>query len=280
MNVIKFYKDRIVTFVFDEKTDEWCEKNIDDLFQPITFYFGKLVDFDKDLTVFDFINHLNKNREILDAFFLSYNNGISIEKFYKECLEEKEIGYQEIISDVEIAWETDLYKDENINFRFINFWTTFFGRVNEKYDVGIDANIPIRSMNLIRLRNWKHLPLRINRFIYFQEIDASKKRKVYTKLSGIKEFTLMDILCGFLKELAWYGDPEQQLETAKEIEKKFHEMKKEGKDSVTMDIRKPVSKIDLNHLEDELKKCIDEEDYLKAKTIKEKIDIEKKKQEQ
>jgi hypothetical protein len=55
-------------------------------------------------------------------------------------------------------------------------------------------------------------------------------------------------------------------------------MKEEGKEEIVIDVKKPVYKHDLKHLEDELKKCIDEEDYLKAKSIKEKIDIEKKNQ--
>jgi hypothetical protein len=276
MNIVKFYKDKIVTFVYDEEKEDWIEKDIEELYQPLTFCFGKLVDFDQDLTVFDFIKHLNKNKEIIDTFFIAYNNGISIQKFYDECLEKKEVGYSDKIKEIEIAWETDIYKDETINLRFVNDWTTFFGRVSKEYENEVDANIPIRSVNLIRLRNWKHLPLKLNRFIYFQEIDVNKKRKVYTKLSGIKEFTLMDIICGFLKELTWYGDPEQQVEVAKEIAQKFKEMKEEGKEEIIIDIKKPVSKNDLKHLEDELKKCIDEEDYLKAKSIKEQIDIEKK----
>jgi hypothetical protein len=280
MNIVKFYKDKIVTFVYDEEKEDWVEKNIEELYQPITFCFGKLVDFDQDFTVFDFIKHLNKNKEIIDTFFIGYNNGIRIQKFYDECLEKKEAGYSDKIKEIEIAWETDIYKDETINFRFVNDWTTFFGRVIKEYEYEVGANIPIRSVNLIRLRNWKHLPLKLNRFIYFQEIDINKKRKVYTKLSGIKEFTLMDVICGFLKELTWYGDPERQVEVAKEIAQKFKEMKEEGKEEILIDVKKPVYKHDLKHLEDELKKCIDEEDYLKAKSIKEKIDTEKKNQEQ
>jgi hypothetical protein len=275
MNIIKFYKEKISTFIYNEEKECWDEKDIEELFQPINFYFGKIVVFDEELTVFDFINQLNKNKEIIDNFFVGYNNGISIQKFYEECLEKQEYGYSEKIKEIEIAWETDVYKDEAINFRFINDWTTFFGIVNEEYESEIDANIPIRSVNLIRLRNWKHLPLKLNRFIYFQEIDVNKKRKVYTKLSGIKEFTLMDIICGFLRELTWFGDPQQQVETAKEIANKFKEMKDEGKEEIAVEIKKPLPKNDLKHLEEELKKCIEEENYLKAKTIKEKIDIEK-----
>ena len=275
MNVIKIYKEKIVTFVYNEEKEDWEEKDIKELFVPINFYFGKLVDFDENLTVFDFINHLYQNKEIIDSLFVGFNNNISIEKFYNECLNHVEYGYINKIESIEIAWETDIFKDESIKYRFINDWVTFFGRVNKHVDE-VERNIPIRSMNLIRLRNWKNLPLKLNRFISFQEIDANKQRKIYTKLSGIKEFLLLDVISGFLKELTWYGDPEQQVETAREITKKFEEMKQEGKEEIVIDIKKPVQKVDLKLLEDELKKSIDEEDYLKAKSIKEQIEIEKK----
>lgn len=275
MNVVKFYKDKIVTFVYDEEQEDWIEKDIQELYLPINFYFGKLVDFDDDFTVFDFIKHLYKNKEIIDSLFIGFNNNISIEKFYNECLNHVEHGYINKIESIEIAWETDIFKDESIKYRFINDWVTFFGRVNKDVDE-VERNIPIRSMNLIRLRNWKNLPLKLNRFISFQEIDVNKQRKIYTKLSGIKEFLLLDVISGFLKELTWYGDPEQQVEVAREIAKKFEEMKQEGKEEIVIDIKKPVQKVDLKLLEDELKKSIDEEDYLKAKSIKEQIETEKK----
>jgi len=275
MNVIKIYKEKIVTFVYNEEKEDWEEKDIKELFMPINFYFGKIVDFDENLTVFDFINHLYKNKEIIDEFFVGYNNNITIEKFYNECLEEKEGNFSNNIKEIEISWETDIFKDETIKYNFINNWVTFFGRVKDNID-DVDKNIPIRSMNLIRLRNWKELPLKLNKFIYFQEIDLNKKRKVYTKLSGIKDFTFLEVICGFVKELTWYGDPEQQVEIAKEIANKFSEMKKSGDEEMIIDIKKPVSKVDLKHLEDELQKSIDEEDYLKAKLIKEQIEAERK----
>jgi len=275
MNIVKIYKDKIVTFTYNEEQEIWEEKDIKESFMPINFYFGKLVDFDEDLTVFDFINHLYENKEIIDNFFIGYNNNIKIEKFYNECLQETEDGFPNNIKEIEIAWETDIFKDETIKYSFINNWVTFFGRVKDNVK-DVDKNIPIRSMNLIRLRNWKDIPIHLNRFIYFQEIDLNKKRKVYTKLSGIKEFTLLDVICGFLKELTWYGDPEQQVEIAKEIAIKFNDMNKSASEEIVIDIKKPVSKVDLKHLEDELQKSIEEEDYLKAKFIKEQIESEKK----
>jgi hypothetical protein len=276
MNFIKFYKNHITTFIFDETAGEWIEKNIEDNFFPINFYFNKLVYFEENLTVFDFIKHLYNNKEIIDAFFSAYNNGVSIEKFYQECLEKQEYSYKQDIKEIEIVWESDYFKDEENNINFINDWVSFFGIISEK-SLDINNSLPIRSMNLIKLRNWKNLPLRINRFICYQSIDINKKRKVYTKLSGIKEFTLLDLICGFLKELTWYGEPEQQAEVAKELFKRIEEASEKGEENVVIHISKKNPPLDLSQMEAELKKSIEDEDYIKAKNIKEMIDEEKSK---
>lgn len=64
----------------------------------------------------------------------------------------------------------------------------------------------------------------------------------------------MDIICGFLKKLAWHGDQKHQVEAAKEITKRFKECERCEKKDGVIDIKKPVSNHDLKHIEYELKK--------------------------
>jgi len=286
MHLIKFYKDKITTFVFEELEGDFVEADINDLCLPLNRHLSKFVDFDDDLTVKDFITHLNNNKKDIENIFSSYMNNVSLEELYKEILQEQTDDYIEDINEIEIVWETEIFKDKEIKEYFIHERVSYIGVNFIEEDT--EEDIYIKSMNFSPMRNWKNLPISINRFITYQEINYNEKTdrllKPKNKLSGIKSMNLFQLISGFLNEITIYGSPKVQLEISKKINSKIEEAKESGKESFEFSIPledletdelKPKNSLKL--LELELKKAIDEEDYIRAKKIKEKLDSFKKK---
>jgi hypothetical protein len=281
MHLIKFYKDKITTFVFEELKGDFVETDINELCLPLNRHLSKFVDFDDNFTVKDFMNHLNNNKKDIENIFTSYMNNVSLEELYKEILEEQTNDYFDDINEIEIVWETEIFKDKEIKEYFIHERVSYIGVNFSEGDA--EEDIYIKSMNFIPMRNWKDLPISINRFITYQEINYNEKTdkflKPKNKLSGIKSMNLFQLISGFLSELTIYGSPKTQLEISKKINSKIEEMKDSGKESFEFSI--PFDELETDEfksknstklLELELKKAIEEEDYIRAKKIKEKLD--------
>lgn len=281
MHLIKFYKDKITTFVFNETEGIMNEVDINDSCLPLSRYLNKFVDFDEDLTVKDFIKHLTNHKKDVENIFSSYMNNVSMEEIYEECLQTEQFEYEEDINEIEIVWETDLFKDQEIGEYFIHEYTGFIGVYYD--DSGYQDDIFIKSMALVPLRNWKDLPISINRFITYQEVNFNEKTKRFlkpkNKLTGIKSINLFDLISGFLHELTVYGNPKMQLGISEKINSRIEEMKNKGEKSFEISIsldelqdeENNVNK-NSNTLEKELKKAIEDEDYIRAKKIKDKLD--------
>jgi hypothetical protein len=282
MHLIKFYKDKITTFVFDDLKGDFLETDINELCLPLNRHLSKFVDFEEDFTVKDFITHLNNHKKDIENIFSSYMNNVSFDEIYEEILQEKEPDYLDDINELEIVWETDLFKDKEIKEYFIHERISYIGVYFDENENEEDE-IYIKSMNFMPMRNWKDLPISINRFITYQEINYNERTNNFSKpknkLAGLKSVSLFQLISGFLSELTIYGSPKTQLEISKKINSKIEEMKDSGKESFEFSI--PFDDLETDEfksknstklLEIELKKALEEEEYLRAKQIKEKLD--------
>lgn len=287
MHLIKFYKDKITTFVFDDLREDFIETDINELCLPLNRHLSKFVDFEEGFTVKDFINHLNNNKKDIENIFSSYMNNVSLDEIYEEILQEKEDDYLDDVNELEIVWETELFKDKEIKEYFIHERISYIGVFFDE-SVKNEEEVYIKSMNFMPMRNWKDLPISINRFITYQEINYNEKTNNFSKpknkLTGLKSVSLFQLISGFLNEFTIYGSPKTQLEISKKINSKIEEMKESGKESFEFSI--PFDELEADELKNknslkllelELKKALEEEDYLRAKQIKEKLDKLKKK---
>jgi hypothetical protein len=285
MHLIKFYKDKITTFIFDDLRGDFLENDINELCLPLNRHLSKFVDFEEDFTVKDFVTHLNNHKKDIENIFSSYMNNVSLDEIYEEILQEKDPNYLDDINELEIVWETEIFKDKEIKEYFIHEKISYIGVY---FDENEEDEIYIKNMNFISMRNWKDLPVSINRFINYQEVNYNERTNSFSKpknkLAGLKSVSLFQLISGFLSELTIYGSPKTQSEISKKINSKIEEMKEKGEKSFEFSI--PFDELETDELKSknsaklldlELKKALEEEDYLRAKQIKEKIEKLKKK---
>ena len=286
-HLIKFYKDKITTFVYKEEFNDFVETNIEELPEPFSDYYNHIVDFDINITVKDFIVQLNKHFIDIDKSFSAFNHGLSINLFYQETFNEPEKEYAKESDIIEIAWETDCVQESNVN--YISEWVTFYGKINN-FKRKHPFDVPTRAMQIIPLRNWKDLPLRLNKVILYREVDF-QNNKSELKLKGIKQFILFELLSGFLYDLTYHGTPEQQISISNEIRAQIKNMNENMEENFPIsfvpaeeflkeEIKEKSSstksktkkkKPTLEELNAELKKYVDNEEFEKAQKVKEKI---------
>jgi hypothetical protein len=295
-NLIKFYKDKITTYVYEDnglEIGDFIETDIEKLGKPFTSYYGHAVDFDENLTVRDFVTLLNKYADIINSSFTAYNHGINIEVYYKEIFNEPEEDYSNEADFIELYWETDCIKEKDIN--FIADWVTFCGKIrNFKKKHLFDT--PTRAMHIVPMRNWKDLPLKLNKFISYREMNAEGNSSSL-KFIGVKLTLLFDLISGFLFDLTYHGTPEQQIIIANNIKSQIKNMsegfmnkppisfvpigemfsKEDVDDKKTKSKPTKRKKQSLDELNELLKSYIDNENYEKAKEIQDKIKSIKKK---
>lgn len=291
-NLIKFHKDKITTWVFNDDMNDWKEVSLEDLTFPISDYFNHLVDFSDDLTVKDFIRLLNHYKAELDKHFSAYNHGYEFDIYYKESLKSPQPDHFKECDEIEIIWETDVQKENGIN--FILDWVTFCGRI-KNFKKQHDFDIPTRGMQMSPLRDWKELPLKLNKMIFYEENSPTslfKSRKSSPKLQGIKHFSLFEVLSGFIYELTCHGTPEQQISMANEVKAQIKSITENIFDVpislIPLDagIIKPIEltpapkpEETLEDLNKKMKRYVDSEEFEKAQEIKEKISSINKKKE-
>ena len=295
-NLIKFHKDKITTYVFNDEENDWKEVSIKELGFPISDYFNHLIDFADDLTVKDFILLLNEYKEELDKTFSAYNHGYEFEIYQKEVMKEQQPDYFKECDEIEIVWNTEVIRENGIN--FIMDWVTFCGRI-KNFKPKNEIDVPIRAMQLSPLRDWKNLPLRLNKMIYYEEMTpfGGRTRKIPTRLQGIKNFSLFNVLSGFIYELTCHGTPEQQISMANEVKAQIKSISEKISESISdgnvsfipldAGIIKPIDfksaekslkkEESLEELNKKMKEYIDSEKYEKAQEVKERIDSLNKK---
>jgi hypothetical protein len=261
-DLIKFYKNSIVTNIYDPDGKNAKEVDIRLLDYDLSYYFNNIVEFDDGLTVEDFLNQLSKYEKLIDLTFESYTNSIPL------CLYMREIytipDEKNIIKNLDYI---ELFEEINIYEDYLENYLSFRGIKDKKID-----NDTV--LNLIPLRYWKHLKFKINNIttMYKNTLDKKGKIQKYDLIyTGQKDFTLFEVLSNFLLELTSYGEPA-------EISAVYNELKSEELKNYieSEEIQNEINLIKNDFLNEELEDAIKKEDYEKAKKLKEEIENNKK----
>ena len=215
-HLLKFYKDKITTFVYNEELTDFVEVSISELEEPLSEYFNYIVDIVDGVTVKDFLTLLSKYAEDINKMFSGFNHGNKIELYLNELSLPVEQDYLKECDEIEMIWDAEVVKEEGVS--YIADWVTFCGRILN-FKPAHEYDIPTRAMHIVPLRNWKDLPLKLNRFVLYQETSATNFKKMTTKLSGVKQFSFFNLLSGFIYELTYHGTPEQQIALSNDIKK-------------------------------------------------------------
>ena len=285
-NFIKFYKDKITVYVYVDEEIDWKETNILDIGFPISDYFNHAVEFSEDLTVKDFVVLLNKYSNEIDMHFSAYNHGLEFDIYHREVLKKQQKDYFKECDEIEIIWETEVQKEEGIN--FIIDWVSFCGRI-KNFKPKHQFDIPTRNMQMSPLRDWKDLPLKLNKMIFYEETSPFQIKRSTSRLHGIKQFNLFDVISGFLYELTCFGTPEQQIIMARDTREQIKNISENLFDSnvsfipvgagiINMDeapidsvLSKQKKEESIEDLTKKMKKHVDAEEFEKAHEIKTKI---------
>ena len=280
-NLIKFYKDKITTYVYNDSDIDWVETNINELNAPLSDYFNHLVEFSEDLSVKDFVFLLEKYKDELDKHFTAYNHDLNFDIYLNEIRKEPEPDFFNECDEVEIVWETEVQKESGVN--FIMDWVTFVGRI-KNFKPQHQLDVPTRGLHMSPLRNWKNLPLKLNKMIFYSPSPFESRKSI---LKGIKHFSLFNVLSGFIYELTLHGTPEQQIRNTNDIKEQIKKAAEEFLDAQVYFIPLEAGLIPPMYFEEpqesveelvkKMEKFVEEEEFEKAQEIKNKINIISKK---
>ena len=107
MRKIIIYKDKITTMEWHEQERTWVEHDIAKLEGSIIKYLNRLVEIKPDVTVYDFMKHLEAYEATIDYFFQDFTRGVSLRPFLEEM--EKD-GEDAGLGNIELIWEGETKK--------------------------------------------------------------------------------------------------------------------------------------------------------------------------
>ena len=260
------YKDKITSTFWDEESQTWMEYDIAKNDGQLTQYFNQPVEIKEDVTIEDFMIHLEKHEKVIDFCFSAYNHGNAFGLYLEDMRAKLSDDYKKDtnVTEIEMCWFGEVIEEE------LTIFGTFRGWIDEKTSIenGLE-NVGPYGMEFTPLSLWKNsiLSLNENLIIIKHEDENSVEEDVF--FDGFKAWKLYDVISSFLHELTAYGSPEEREELMNKIRQ--YDIKDVAKD-------KEKAKFWLDFLESELKnnkidmsQAIENEDYERASKLKEAI---------
>lgn len=231
--MIKIYKDKIIATVYNPKTSSWEDINVIEQDESLLNYFKDEVQVAKDVTVLDLMKILQRESNVIDTVFFSWNGGIPIQVF--------------------LDWVEEHPGEENKSFKKVVF-SQFIDLSQGKFDLVKDVVVEdqkgeTHGLDFSQISEWYHLPIEIDNKLLS---DISELNKPIT-------LSLFDFLAMFLDELTFYGRPENQISQVKEIVQTLQEFKEVSLEPT------------LEQLEDQLTQALQKEDYEAASILRDEI---------
>lgn len=237
---LTFYNNKITISLWNPEMEKWEEIVIKPEEYSISFFLNYVVKFDSKLTIKGFMKQLKPFKYEIDLIFESFSLGHNLDLYY-ENMEEK----SEIVND-DIAYIEF--------FRIIELEDNEINESNTFQAISKCGDLPY-SLRLYQIKNYKNKPFILN--TGYEIIDYNKNGEII--VSGNKDFTLYELLSGFIYEITYSGSPENQiLETENLIESGELELYS-------------LNELKLDKLREELDKSIIDEDYEKASYLKKEI---------
>jgi hypothetical protein len=245
---VKFYNNKITINHWVEEDENWEEDSIKDLEVTISELLRSPVEFSEDLTIYGFMKQLEPFVDEIDELFVSSSLGYSLKK-YLDVLDKKtkKDDFVDNINFVEFYWSAEIYDDE------FTEYCSFHG-------IGLEDEISY-GLDFSPIYKWCHLPFVLNTDYEIYNLYKNNEPIMILK----KDFTVYNLLDGFIYELTFNGSPDEQLEEFEKILSEIEDIKEHPEEYATFD------ELKLEQLELKLKKCIENEDYETAQEIKEEI---------
>lgn len=240
--MIKIYKDKIIAKVYNAKTNSWEEINVIEQDESLLNYFKDEVQIAEDVTVLDLMKILQRESNVIDTVFFSWNGGIPVQIFL-DWVKEHPGEQNKSLKKIVFSQFVDLSQDE---FKLIK-------------DISVEDHTGnVHRLDYMQISEWYHLPI---------EIDNDLVSEIHELNKPIK-LSLFDFLAMFLDELTFYGRPENQISHVKEMIQTLEEFKEVSLEPITLT---------LEQLQDQLTQALQKEDYEAASILRDEIKRKQKK---
>jgi len=265
MYKVIIHKHKITFNQWDNEKQDWYEEDIKDS-GPISKFFSKTVEIQSDVTVEDFMKHLQTYEQDIDFCFAGFTNGVSIKLFLEEMNKEPDSVFE--VKEVQLFWFGE-YLDSNLK---IDGGLIAMLTKETAKEKGLDHEEPF-GLEFIAINNWKTSPLKLNENVIIVDFgcpgDHEQKEEVI--LDGFKYWNLFEIISSFLYVLSENGSPKQREEKIAILESQKFDVDNLGTNKAQVELFQRYLQEEIECIRSKMEVAVNEEKFevaaeLKAKT--------------
>jgi len=263
---IIIYKDKIASTFWDEPSQSWVEFDIAKEEGQLTQYFNQPVEIKEDVTVEDFMKHLERHEKIIDFCFAAYNHDNSLRLYLDDMRAELSDDYKKDtnVNEIEMCWFGEIIEEE------LNIFGTFRGWIDENKAIenGIE-NVGPYGMEFTPMSLWKNSLISLNENIVIIKHEDKNSVEEDVFFDGFKAWKLHDVISSFLHELTAYGSPQEREELMNKVRQ--YDIKDVAKDKEKATFWLDFLESELTNNKIDMSQALDNEDYEQASKLKETI---------
>ncbi len=259
---VVLYKDKITSTTWDEKNQTWNEYDISKESGHFTKYFNRVVEIKEDVTVEDFMLHLERYEVDIDYCFAGYTNGIPLRLYLDEMKKEPEGEVD--LEIIELYWVGEILEEDLVVAGVLRGW---LDEIKAK-ESGRNLDMPNDTVDCMPINIWKNCKLELNENILIRDLGEIKEIKETLLFDGFYKWTLHEVISNFLSELTASGSPEERNKLMAQIVDKTTNLPELSKDKEQANFWLAVLESDLEDSRDDMNKALDDENYEKASKLK------------
>jgi hypothetical protein len=264
---ITIYKDKITATKRNED-NTLSEHDISKLDGTILKYLNRVVEVKPDVTIEDFMKHLERYEMAIDYCFSDYLKGHPFRLFLDDMnLRESETDLEEI----ELCWEGEIINEDFIMIGYLRGWIS-----DEKIkELGPEYEFP-QEVNFIPIHVWKNCLFRLNDNIIINHLGDEETLEKEVVFAGIYSWTLYEVISKFLEELSLNGSPNERDELLVLMENKKYDVKEIAKNAEQTEFWLAFLKDELKDLRTLMENSNEVEDYEQSNILKKEIEASEK----
>lgn len=219
--MITITKDKIYRSPFTlKKTKQDSESVTEVNISDVIYMLGEEVELGEDATFKSLFDIIVFHKDFLNILFNKEMHGFLIEDFVSDYEKEFDLVFDNEGFNLRLSWNCEIFEYNN-EVEYVDYVAfEAFGKLNMKEDKE-DYPISIAFVSLAEIRN--KLIFLDNTFeLHDDESYKSDIGAVFK--ANYRPFTLYDILASILREITFYGKPEQRDIQRKELEKQALEI--------------------------------------------------------
>jgi hypothetical protein len=215
--MITITKDKIYISPFTlKKTKVDSEDVVEIMPSEVIYRLSDEVELGEDVTFKDLFDIIVLNEDFFNILFGKEMHGLKIGNFIEDYEKEFEIIFNTSGFNLRLSWNSEIFDyDNEVEYSdYVAFEA--FGKLNIKEDKE-DYPISIAFVSLSQIRN-KHVFLDNSFVIQGESNDESDIDALFK--ANYRPFSLYDLVLSILREITFFGSPEQREEYRMELEKK------------------------------------------------------------